>query len=145
MFLGEKYATCLISSRSTISRSSFKKSSCSISNYRVIPTALLPSEVQFQIYDVPLSCFNIVLFFYFGYKKTAKQQRNLFLQILGESIGEVKRVADMHERKSEMAKNADAFIALPGETQVNYLSTSETSQTYNPQTRRWLWNHGGAS
>ncbi|KAG6530788.1 hypothetical protein ZIOFF_004546 [Zingiber officinale] len=35
-------------------------------------------------------------------------------EILGESIGEVKRVADMHERKSEMAKNADAFIALPG-------------------------------
>ncbi|XP_042424356.1 probable cytokinin riboside 5'-monophosphate phosphoribohydrolase LOG4 [Zingiber officinale] len=34
-------------------------------------------------------------------------------EILGESIGEVKRVADMHERKSEMAKNADAFIALP--------------------------------
>ncbi|KAG6501114.1 hypothetical protein ZIOFF_040982 [Zingiber officinale] len=35
-------------------------------------------------------------------------------QILGESIGEVKRVTDMHERKSEMVKNADAFIALPG-------------------------------
>ncbi|RRT61412.1 hypothetical protein B296_00013980 [Ensete ventricosum] len=33
-----------------------------------------------------------------------------------ESIGEVKVVADMHERKSEMAKHADAFIALPGET-----------------------------
>ncbi|WOL04000.1 hypothetical protein Cni_G12721 [Canna indica] len=35
-------------------------------------------------------------------------------EVLGESIGEVRRVADMHERKSEMAKNADAFIALPG-------------------------------
>ncbi|KAJ6814865.1 cytokinin riboside 5'-monophosphate phosphoribohydrolase LOG1-like [Iris pallida] len=32
----------------------------------------------------------------------------------GETIGEVKTVADMHERKSEMAKHADAFIALPG-------------------------------
>ncbi|XP_058073640.1 cytokinin riboside 5'-monophosphate phosphoribohydrolase LOG1-like [Magnolia sinica] len=35
-------------------------------------------------------------------------------EISGGSIGEVKTVADMHERKSEMAKNADAFIALPG-------------------------------
>ncbi|ONK59733.1 uncharacterized protein A4U43_C08F9840 [Asparagus officinalis] len=35
-------------------------------------------------------------------------------EISGNSIGEVKIVADMHERKSEMAKNADAFIALPG-------------------------------
>ncbi|MQM15859.1 hypothetical protein Taro_048810 [Colocasia esculenta] len=34
--------------------------------------------------------------------------------ISGEGIGEVKEVADMHERKSEMAKHADAFIALPG-------------------------------
>ncbi|OVA19110.1 Cytokinin riboside 5'-monophosphate phosphoribohydrolase LOG [Macleaya cordata] len=36
------------------------------------------------------------------------------LMISGETIGEMKTVADMHERKSEMAKNADAFIALPG-------------------------------
>ena len=35
-------------------------------------------------------------------------------QISGETVGEVKIVADMHERKSEMAKHADAFIALPG-------------------------------
>ncbi|KAJ6843497.1 cytokinin riboside 5'-monophosphate phosphoribohydrolase LOG1-like [Iris pallida] len=35
-------------------------------------------------------------------------------EISGETIGEVKTVADMHERKSEMAKHADAFIALPG-------------------------------
>ncbi|PKA49857.1 Cytokinin riboside 5'-monophosphate phosphoribohydrolase LOG1 [Apostasia shenzhenica] len=35
-------------------------------------------------------------------------------EISGETIGEVKTVADMHERKSEMARNADAFIALPG-------------------------------
>ncbi|KAJ9550203.1 hypothetical protein OSB04_014248 [Centaurea solstitialis] len=32
----------------------------------------------------------------------------------GESIGEVKAVADMHERKAEMARNSDCFIALPG-------------------------------
>ena len=29
-------------------------------------------------------------------------------------MGEVKVVRDMHERKAEMAKHADAFIALPG-------------------------------
>lgn len=35
-------------------------------------------------------------------------------EISGKTIGETKVVADMHERKSEMSKNADAFIALPG-------------------------------
>jgi hypothetical protein len=30
-------------------------------------------------------------------------------------VGEVKAVADMHERKAEMARQSDAFIALPGE------------------------------
>ncbi|KAM7512340.1 hypothetical protein LguiB_011215 [Lonicera macranthoides] len=35
-------------------------------------------------------------------------------EISGETIGELRTVADMHQRKSEMAKNADAFIALPG-------------------------------
>lgn len=44
---------------------------------------------------------------------------NLFLtkkkkKITGETIGEVREVADMHQRKAEMAKNSDAFIALPG-------------------------------
>ena len=36
------------------------------------------------------------------------------LQITGETVGEVKAVADMHQRKAEMAKHSDAFIALPG-------------------------------
>ncbi|XP_028799851.1 probable cytokinin riboside 5'-monophosphate phosphoribohydrolase LOG4 [Neltuma alba] len=35
-------------------------------------------------------------------------------EISGETFGEEKIVADMHERKSEMAKHADAFIALTG-------------------------------
>ncbi|KAK4411060.1 putative cytokinin riboside 5'-monophosphate phosphoribohydrolase LOGL10 [Sesamum angolense] len=34
--------------------------------------------------------------------------------ICGESVGELRIVEDMHQRKAEMAKNADAFIALPG-------------------------------
>ncbi|XP_047321631.1 cytokinin riboside 5'-monophosphate phosphoribohydrolase LOG1-like [Impatiens glandulifera] len=35
-------------------------------------------------------------------------------EITGETIGEVKAVEDMHQRKAEMAKHSDAFIALPG-------------------------------
>eukprot|EP01018_Ginkgo_biloba_P031254 Gb_18250 [translate_table: standard] len=36
------------------------------------------------------------------------------LEISGQTVGEVKTVANMHERKAEMARQADAFIALPG-------------------------------
>ncbi|CAN1304723.1 Cytokinin riboside 5'-monophosphate phosphoribohydrolase LOG3 [Linum perenne] len=36
------------------------------------------------------------------------------LQLTGETVGEVKAVAGMHQRKAEMAKHSDAFIALPG-------------------------------
>lgn len=35
-------------------------------------------------------------------------------QITGEPVGEVKAVSGMHQRKAEMARQADAFIALPG-------------------------------
>ncbi|KAE9620563.1 hypothetical protein Lal_00019806 [Lupinus albus] len=35
-------------------------------------------------------------------------------EITGETVGEVKAVSDMHQRKAEMAKHSDAFIALPG-------------------------------
>lgn len=45
-------------------------------------------------------------------------QPRFLVQISGETIGDVIKVADMHDRKSEMAKHADAFIALPGETSV---------------------------
>lgn len=36
------------------------------------------------------------------------------LQISGHAVGDVMVVSDMHERKAEMARRADAFIALPG-------------------------------
>ncbi|KAK3012658.1 hypothetical protein RJ639_008847 [Escallonia herrerae] len=36
------------------------------------------------------------------------------LEISGETVGEVRIVLDMHERKAEMARQSDAFIALPG-------------------------------
>ncbi|CAL1404259.1 unnamed protein product [Linum trigynum] len=35
-------------------------------------------------------------------------------EITGVTVGEVKAVADMHQRKAEMARHSDAFIALPG-------------------------------
>ncbi|KAE9600595.1 putative LOG family protein [Lupinus albus] len=35
-------------------------------------------------------------------------------ELTGETVGEVKAVANMHQRKAEMAKHSDAFIALPG-------------------------------
>ncbi|GAV67832.1 Lysine_decarbox domain-containing protein [Cephalotus follicularis] len=35
-------------------------------------------------------------------------------EITGETVGEVKTVSCMHQRKAEMARQADAFIALPG-------------------------------
>nr|XP_019707747.2 cytokinin riboside 5'-monophosphate phosphoribohydrolase LOG isoform X2 [Elaeis guineensis] len=35
-------------------------------------------------------------------------------ELTGEPVGEVRTVSDMHERKAEMAREADAFIALPG-------------------------------
>ncbi|GER33773.1 cytokinin riboside 5'-monophosphatephosphoribohydrolase-like [Striga asiatica] len=38
----------------------------------------------------------------------------LLLQITGKTIGQVHAVSDMHQRKAEMARQADAFIALPG-------------------------------
>ncbi|CAN1789625.1 Probable cytokinin riboside 5'-monophosphate phosphoribohydrolase LOGL10 [Linum perenne] len=34
--------------------------------------------------------------------------------ITGETIGEVRPVADMHQRKAEMARHSDCFIALLG-------------------------------
>ncbi|KAL8496023.1 hypothetical protein ACS0TY_019946 [Phlomoides rotata] len=35
-------------------------------------------------------------------------------EVSGEAVGELRIVADMHQRKAEMARNSDAFIALPG-------------------------------
>ncbi|CAL9765340.1 unnamed protein product, partial [Musa acuminata subsp. burmannicoides] len=34
--------------------------------------------------------------------------------ITSQTVGEVQIVSDMHERKAETARRADAFIALPG-------------------------------
>ncbi|XP_057776198.1 cytokinin riboside 5'-monophosphate phosphoribohydrolase LOG8 isoform X2 [Salvia miltiorrhiza] len=36
------------------------------------------------------------------------------IEISGETVGDVRIVSDMHERKADMAREAEAFIALPG-------------------------------
>uniref|UniRef100_A0ACD5VWX1 Uncharacterized protein n=2 Tax=Avena sativa TaxID=4498 RepID=A0ACD5VWX1_AVESA len=35
-------------------------------------------------------------------------------EVTGEPVGEVRAVSGMHERKAEMVRSSDAFIALPG-------------------------------
>lgn len=42
------------------------------------------------------------------------------LQISGHAVGDVMVVADMHVRKAEMARRADALIALPGTQYITY-------------------------
>lgn len=74
------------------------------SSCRVIPKALVPHEVRTAFFSS----------FYFFLIHPNSQSVNLFLKISGESIGEVKIVSDMHQRKAEMAHQSDAFIALPG-------------------------------
>ena len=51
----------------------------------------------------------------------------LCVQITGETVGEVKAVADMHQRKAEMARQSDAFIALPG-TVTFFLNYHQANQ-----------------
>ena len=55
----------------------------------------------------------------FGVGENVDKQQVLLLlillcQLIGETLGEVRPVADMHQRKAEMARHSDAFIALPG-------------------------------
>ena len=44
-------------------------------------------------------------------------------QITGGTIGEVRPVSGMHQRKAEMARQADAFIALPGKIRDHFYHT----------------------
>ncbi|KAK6944102.1 LOG family [Dillenia turbinata] len=41
-------------------------------------------------------------------------------ELTGAPVGEVKTVSSMHQRKAEMARQADAFIALPGSSYGNF-------------------------
>ncbi|KAK4746130.1 hypothetical protein SAY87_012442 [Trapa incisa] len=44
-------------------------------------------------------------------------------ELTGETIGEVRAVSGMHQRKAEMARHADAFIALPGIHPIIHLNS----------------------
>jgi hypothetical protein len=46
-------------------------------------------------------------------------------QLTGETVGEVRPVADMHQRKAEMARHSDCFIALPGPISLSLFSLQE--------------------
>ncbi|KAK3026372.1 hypothetical protein RJ639_040461 [Escallonia herrerae] len=74
----------------------------------VIPTSLNPIEEGVTyVYDTQIGEAICCIFIH----------RNSWVanyQISGHAVGEVMVVSDMHERKAEMARQADAFIALPG-------------------------------
>ncbi|KAF0926494.1 hypothetical protein E2562_025985 [Oryza meyeriana var. granulata] len=75
------------------------------------------------------------------------------VEISGESVGEVIVVSDMHERKAEMARRSEAFVALPGDM-FNITSLflpspitlviDNSSLTCLLISVRGLWNNGGA-
>lgn len=46
-------------------------------------------------------------------------------QISGETVGEVRTVLDMHERKAAMARESDAFVALPGKSTLAFVAIVE--------------------
>lgn len=55
-------------------------------------------------------------------------------QKIGETVGEVRAVAGMHQRKAEMARLSDCFIALPGSSPASlniYLCIYNLHFTYN--------------
>lgn len=88
------------------------------------------------------------------------------LQITGETVGEERPVDNMHQRKAEMARHSDCFIALPGPihpffpfpiqkhnpTFLFYISfhsplskKTHDSGFHFPFTAlisRWVWNYG---
>lgn len=54
---------------------------------------------------------------------------SIVAQITGDPIGEVRAVSDMHQRKAEMARQADAFIALPGRAH-HFIHSNTTGVSY---------------
>ncbi|XP_039045530.1 cytokinin riboside 5'-monophosphate phosphoribohydrolase LOG7 isoform X1 [Hibiscus syriacus] len=51
-------------------------------------------------------------------------------EITGETVGEVRAVSDMHQRKAEMARQADAFIALPGMKECIFTKSNAVLQLH---------------
>ncbi|MBA0793418.1 hypothetical protein Gohar_017827, partial [Gossypium harknessii] len=74
----------------------------------VIPRTLMPREVKLFR---PLKWIMRSRQFIWPINNDTKLNAS---QITGVTVGEVRAVSDMHQRKAEMARQADAFIALPG-------------------------------
>ncbi|XVE79785.1 hypothetical protein DITRI_Ditri14bG0083800 [Diplodiscus trichospermus] len=66
-------------------------------------------------------------------------------EITGETVGEVKAVADMHQRKAEMARQSDAFIALPGWYTTHKSTLTDAIQTsinnFPPKGFNFYWKY----
>jgi hypothetical protein len=63
-------------------------------------------------------------------------------------VGEVRIVSDMHERKAEMARQSEAFIALPGARSFFSATMNHTGNSVElncPFLFRRVWNNGGAA
>ncbi|XP_037473806.1 cytokinin riboside 5'-monophosphate phosphoribohydrolase LOG-like isoform X1 [Triticum dicoccoides] len=52
-------------------------------------------------------------------------------EVTGDPVGEVRAVSGMHERKAEMARFADAFIALPGTNSIPHSNSSTSEKIWN--------------
>ncbi|XP_027364066.1 cytokinin riboside 5'-monophosphate phosphoribohydrolase LOG3 isoform X1 [Abrus precatorius] len=62
-------------------------------------------------------------------------------ELTGETVGEVKAVADMHQRKAEMAKHSDAFIALPEKDNMVEIKSKQKNSKSSSQS--WMLHAGG--
>jgi hypothetical protein len=102
----------------------------------VIPKALMPLEVKkfcttihddacvkffldsFCVIHFQFLCDTVIWERFFvvcwSYLTLCKMIVIMGAQICGQTIGQLIPVDDMHQRKAEMARLADAFIALPG-------------------------------
>lgn len=94
---------------------------CSLSGYNTMKSGFMTMYIhEYFLYLSPLPLLHASLKFFCAKKLVSFCACILYsfgfyiLQITGETVGEVKPVADMHQRKAEMAKHSDAFIALPG-------------------------------
>lgn len=115
---------------------------------RIIPRTLMCKEVM----KLNRASFVSVSFCIVGSFSFSISQNVCYVepQITGETVGEVRPVADMHQRKAEMARHSDCFIALPGPHLHNpnprfilcfnsFLMTASSPSHFF----RWVWNSGG--
>jgi hypothetical protein len=59
------------------------------------------------------------------------------MQLTGSTVGELITVPDMHQRKAEMARQADAFIALPGSMIISPLNGLQLGARLGFRCRHW--------